>query len=392
MPPSIDEMAAELREQHPDIHDWVAVHQRTHGKLQREVVRRAHTQAQAEGRPVHHTAPSVLDRVAEWIREWVDAALQLLGLRRGAAAARPAGAARARRTGRQQRAGGSADRADAAGIRAGGVGDRGVTGTSASAKRRVEEQGGLDDVGRELNRQEFAIYRVPGGEDRLRAEEERIRAGATRPLSLEERKAAVEAAGAWVLQGVQACVARVIAEARTEIKFVPPVQVWRTVGRALRNEYDPDTRVGRLVSTLETLPEGTGDVPTDEEETLRPALEEQRRVEAEERDQKALAVYRRDLQVWRDSGGLFRSRDWPKPKKPPLSEPVPASQEQVEKFGQELNYRMTSFVRGRIEQMYDLRERARPLRLDEGAPAAPSAPPRVSRRHRPGRDDVEART
>lgn len=82
VPPTIDEMAVELREKHPDVQDWMAVSPRSPGKLQREVVGRAHARAQAESRPVRHTAPSILDRVAAWIRERVDAALQLLGLRR----------------------------------------------------------------------------------------------------------------------------------------------------------------------------------------------------------------------------------------------------------------------------------------------------------------------
>lgn len=71
VPPTIDEMAVEVREKHPDVQDWVAVYRRSTGKLQREVVRRSHAQARAEGRPVRHTAPSILDRVAEWIRERV---------------------------------------------------------------------------------------------------------------------------------------------------------------------------------------------------------------------------------------------------------------------------------------------------------------------------------
>ena len=236
---------------------------------------------------------------------------------------------------------------------------------------------------------EFAICSIPGGEERLLAEESKIRGGSSRPLSLEERESVASTVVAWIREGVRVDVDHVIGETCTEVGFTPPVQVWWAVGHQLQGGYVPDTRPGLLVSTLKTLLERTGAAPTDEEQTLRAALDEQRRAKAEERYQKALDVYRRDLQVWKDSGGWLRPRGWSKPKKPPKPEPVPPSQEQIEKFRQNLIYKMTSFVRGRIEQMFDLRERARPLRPGEGPAARPSviAYNAPQQRQQPDRDD-----
>ena len=124
-------------------------------------------------------------------------------------------------------------------------------------------------------------------------------------------------------------------------------------------------------------------MPTDEEQTLQAALDEQRRAEVEKRHQKTLEVYRRDLQIRKGSGSLLRPRGWPKPKKPPKPEPAPLTQEQVKKFRLELINEMKRFVRGRIEQMFELLERARPMRPGERT-SAPS-PARVPPQRQPGR-------
>ena len=139
---------------------------------------------------------------------------------------------------------------------------------------------------------EFAICSIPGGEERLLAEESKIRGGSSRPLSLEERESVASTVVAWIREGVRVDVDHVIGETCTEVGFTPPVQVWWAVGHQLQGGYVPDTRPGLLVSTLKTLLERTGAAPTDEEQTLRAALDEQRRAKAEERYQKALDVYR----------------------------------------------------------------------------------------------------
>ena len=210
---------------------------------------------------------------------------------------------------------------------------------------------------------EFAICRVPGGEERLLAEESKIRGGSSRPLSLAERESVASTVEAWIRTGVRADVERVIGETHAAVGFAPPVQIWRAVGHQLHQEreYIPGSRPGLLISTLRTLPDGTADVPTDEEQTLQAALDEQRRAEVEERHQKALEVYRRDLKDWKTTGRrLFRSNNWPKPEKPTKKEPGPPSQAPVEQFRVDLISTMVRIVRERIEQMYELWERARP--------------------------------
>ena len=232
---------------------------------------------------------------------------------------------------------------------------------------------------------ESAICIVPGGEECLLAEESKIRGGSSRPLSLSERESVASTVEAWIRTGVRADVERVIGETHAAVGFAPPVQIWRAVGHQLHQEreYIQGSRPGLLISTLRTLPDGTADVPTDEEQTLQAALDEQRRAEVEKRHQKTLEVYRRDLQIWKGSGSLLRPRGWPKPKKPPKPEPAPLTQEQVKKFRLELINEMKRFVRGRIEQMFELLERARPMRPGERT-SAPS-PARVPPQRQPGR-------
>ena len=239
---------------------------------------------------------------------------------------------------------------------------------------------------------EVAICTVPGGVGRLRAEEEKIHGGSGRPLSLEERESVASTVEDWIRAGVRADVERVIGETRAAVGFAPPVQIWRVVGRRLHDEreYIPGSRPGLLISTLRTLPDGTADVPPDEEQTLQAALDEQRRAENEERHQKALEEYQRHLENWKSTGRRWlRSSNWPKPKEPTKKDPDPPSQAQVEQFRVGLISRMVRIVRGRIEQMYDLQERARPLRPDEGAPKRSSmiAHDTPQRQQQPDRDD-----
>ena len=202
---------------------------------------------------------------------------------------------------------------------------------------------------------------------------------------MSERESVASTVEAWIRTGVRADVERVIGETHAAVGFAPPVQIWRAVGHQLHQEreYIQGSRPGLLISTLRTLPDGTADVPTDEEQTLQAALDEQRRAEVEKRHQKTLEVYRRDLQIWKGSGSLLRPRGWPKPKKPPKPAPAPLTQEQVKKFRLELINEMKRFVRGRIEQMFELLERARPMRPGERT-SAPS-PARVPPQRQPGR-------
>ena len=170
-------------------------------------------------------------------------------------------------------------------------------------------------------------------------------------------------------------------------------QRFRPVFTGVTAIYDPDDDVDRRRSGEERL--AVVDRfrrRTDqcyEEQTLRSALDEQRHAEADARYQKRLEEYGRDLQIWRDSGSLFKPRGWRKPKNPKNPEPVPPTQEQVEKFRQNLIGKMTSFPRAWIEQRYDPRERARPLRPDEESPDRSSviAHDAPRRRRQPARDD-----
>ena len=245
--------------------------------------------------------------------------------------------------------------------------------------------------GKALMAREIAVDTVPGGRERLDAEQNTIRGrGSSRPLSLEERESAADIVEAWVRAGVRADVGRVLGELRTVVGFAPPVDVLRAVGQELRQErgYIPGSRPDLLVRTLAEVP---GDEPTDEEQTLRAALDKQHRAENDERHQKALEEYQRDLAVWKRTGRRWlRSSNWPKPKKPTKKDPDPPSQAQVEQFRVGLIPRMARIIRERIEQMYDLRERARPLRPDEGSPGRSSviAHDTPQRRRQPDRDDT----
>ena len=328
-----------------------------HARVSQRLSERTRACALAAEREERPATPALVQRIFTWLRTQVDKLLERLGVVKPVTrppAPEPAQPVSAAPTGH---------RTDAEEAREKSVSDR-----------------------------EVAICTVPEGVGRLRAEEERIHGGSGRPLSLKERESVASTVEDWIRAGMRADVERVIGETCAAVGFAPPVQIWRVVGRRLHDEreYIPGSRPDLFVSTLKTLPSETRDVPTDEEQTLRAALDAQRHEEAEARYQKSLKEYDRDLQTWRDSGGLFKSRGWRQPKKPKKPEPVPPpTQEQVEKFRQNLVSKMTSFPRGWIEQWYDPRERARPLRPDEEPPDRPSviahAAPR--RRRQPARDD-----
>ena len=357
----------------------------THARMSQRLADRTLVCALAAEREEPPASSALVQRLFTWLRAQIDRLLERLGLVQpvtrqtvpASGAAEPAQPVSAAPTtpssGTPSRSvGGQATPAtDKAGHPQVATGHR----TNAEEARR-----------KSVSDREFAICTVPGGRDRLRTEEDKIRSGSNRPLSLEERESVASTVDAWIRTGVRADVERVIGETRAAVGFAPPVQIWREVGHQLHQEreYIPGSRPGLLISTLRTLPDGTADVPTDEEQTLMGALDEQRRAEAEGRHQKALKVYRRNLQTWKDSGSLFRPRGWSKPTKPSKPEPEPVTQEQVKKFRQELIYKITRFVRGRIEQMFELLERARPMRPGEEAPAAPSTA-RVPPQRQPGR-------
>ena len=357
----------------------------THARMSQRLADRTLVCALAAEREEPPASSALVQRLFTWLRAQIDRLLERLGLVQpvtrqtvpASGAAEPAQPVSAAPTtpssGTSSRSvGGQATPAtDKAGHPQVATGHR----TNAEEARR-----------KSVSDREFAICTVPGGRERLRTEEDKIRSGSNRPLSLEERELVASTVDAWIRTGVRADVERVIGETRAAVGFAPPVQIWREVGHQFHQEreYIPGSRPGLLISTLRTLPDGTADVPTDEEQTLMGALNEQRRAEAEGRHQKALKVYRRNLQTWKDSGSLFRPRGWSKPKKPSKPEPEPVTQEQVKKFRQELIYKITRFVRGRIEQMFELLERARPMRPGEEAPAAPSTA-RVPPQRPPGR-------
>ena len=357
----------------------------THARMSQRLADRTLVCALAADREEPPASSALVQRLFTWLRAQIDRLLERLGLVQpvtrqtvpASGAAEPAQPVSAAPTtpssGTPSRSvGGQATPAtDKAGHPQVATGHR----TNAEEARR-----------KSVSDREFAICTVPGGRDRLRTEEDKIRSGSNRPLSLEERESVASTVDAWIRTGVRADVERVIGETRAAVGFAPPVQIWREVGHQLHQEreYIPGSRPGLLISTLRTLPDGTADVPTDEEQTLMGALDEQRRAEAEGRHQKALKVYRRNLQTWKDSGSLFRPRGWSKPTKPSKPEPEPVTQEQVKKFRQELIYKITRFVRGRIEQMFELLERARPMRPGEEASAAPSTA-RVPPQRQPGR-------
>ena len=132
---------------------------------------------------------------------------------------------------------------------------------------------------------ESAICNAPGGEELLEAAERKIRGGSSRSLSMEEGELVASTVLASIRKRVRGDVVRVMGDTCTEVGFVLPASVWRAVGHQLRHEeeYIPDSRPGLFVSILKTLPDGSGDVPTDEEQTLRAALDAQRRAAAEKR-------------------------------------------------------------------------------------------------------------
>ena len=223
----------------------------------------------------------------------------------------------------------------------------------------------------DLNRRELAACRVPGGEERMRAEEGKIFGGSSWKPSLPEREKVVIAVEAWIERERRGHVRQVVDDARIEVGFVPPRSVWPAVGKALRGAYDPDRRPGRLVSALETLADESGEAPNDEL-ALQAALEAERRAQQEERYRKAFERYERDLQAWKQAGGLFRS-GYPKPKKPKKApDPAPPSRDEVEEFRTKLISRLAGFVRGWVERTFESGERIGPLRPGEAGPNCPS--------------------
>ena len=300
-----------------------------HARVSQRLADRTRASALASERKEPPASSALVQRLVSWLRVQVDRLLKQLGLVRATAATDKPG---------HPQVAGTGHRSD-----------------TEKARERVMTR-------------EVAVHTVPGGRERLHAEQNRIRRGSSRRLSLEERESAAGVVEAWIRAGVRVDVGRALDELRTGVGFAPPVQVLRAVGQELQQEgeYIPGSRPDVFVKTF---PEGTGDVPTDEEQTLRAALHEQRCAENDARHQKALEEYRRDLETWKRTGRRwFRSSSWPKPKAPIKQDPAPPSQTQVEQFRVGLVARMVHIVRGRIEQMYSLGERARPIRPGEGSP------------------------
>lgn len=357
----------------------------THARMSQRLADRTLVCALAAEREEPPASSALVQRLFTWLRAQIDKLLERLGLVQPAIqqtvpafeAAVPAQPVSAQPT------------APNAGTPSRSVGGQATPATDKPGQSQVAAGHRTDTEEarrKSVSDREFVVrYTVPGGEERLRAEGHKIHGGSSRRLSQAEREAVASTVEAWVLKGVRADVDRVVGETRAAVGFAPPVQIWREVGHQLHQEreYIPGSRPSLLISTLRTLPKGTADVLTDEEQTLQAALDEQRRAEAEERHQKALKVHRRDLQVWKNSGSLFRRRGWRKPKKPEKPEPRPHTQEQVKEFRMDLTIRVAQIVRGRLEQMYSQRERARPLRPGERPPAPSTA--RVSPQRPPGR-------
>ena len=188
-----------------------------------------------------------------------------------------------------------------------------------------------------LKRRKWSAWRFPGGKERLLAEEQKILRGASRPLTPPERDTAVSAVEAWVEGEMRDHVRRVVAEMRAEFGFVPPAGVVRAAGRALREQYDPEHRPGRLVSALKQLPDETGAPPSD---VLHAALNDQRLAKHAARNMEDLERYQQALKRWKQDHTLSWSgwsAGYPKPKKPKKEpDPAPPSQEQIERFQKEL--------------------------------------------------------
>ena len=317
-------------------------------------------------------APSALvQRLFEWLRRQVEELLRRLGLVK-AEKPRPIPAPEASMP--------VPEKSSSAGSSRGAVERTGPVEPSAAASRsgesEVPREAAEDHSDTEDEHQEreevfqrtLAVRRVPGGADRLHAEAGRILDGEDRLLSREESKSALRTVENWIQQEMHALVEQfVVAEVRTKVGFAAPIPVLRTVGRQLRDEYNPATRPGCLVAALETLPEGIGNLPTDEEEeeTLRMALDEKRRTEADQRYKYVLTTYKRDLQIWKKSSGWVRGPGWPRPK-PPKPKRTPSSQEDRREFRQALIGELVGFVRDWVNQNFEKRERVRPLRPGEG--------------------------
>ena len=343
-----------------------------HARLSQRLSDRTRACALAAEREEPPATPALAQRIVIWLRAQVDRLLERLGVvkpvtRQPSPPAEPAQPESAK-PGHPQVA---------------ATGHR----TDDAEKAREESVGDRSAV----------ICTVPGGMERLRAEEEKIHGGSSgRSLSLEERESVASTVEDWIRAGVRADVERVISDARAAVGFAPPVQIWQVVGRRLHDqrEYVPGSRPDLFVSTLETLPPdgegGAGGVPANEEQVLRAALDEQRRAENEKRHQEALKKYRGSLENWKSTGRNWLGRsNWPKPKKPTRKDPDPPSQAQVERFRADLTIKVVRIVSGRIEQMYGLRERARPLRPGEGPPERPSlsAHDVLQQRQQPDRND-----
>ena len=226
----------------------------------------------------------------------------------------------------------------------------------------------LESARRDLQRRESAVRSVPGGEERMRAEDAKILGGSTRKLSLPEREKVVSAVEAWIEREMRVHARQVVDDARIDVGFVPPISVWRAVGKARREEYYLERRPGRLVFALETMPDETGAAPNDEQ-VLEAALDAQRRAEQEERHENALKRYERDLQTWKQAGGWWSS-GYPKPTKPKKApDPAPPSREEVEEFRRKLISRLAGFVGGWVERTFESQERIRPPRPGQEAPS-----------------------
>ena len=225
-----------------------------------------------------------------------------------------------------------------------------------------------------LERREWSAWRFPGGKERLLAEEQKILRGASRPLTPPELDTAVSAVEAWVEGEMRDHVRRVVAEMRAEFEFVPPAGVVRAAGRALREQYDPEHRPGRLVSALKQLPDETGAPPSDE--VLHAALNGQRRAKHAARKKENLEHYQQALKrgkqdhTWRWSDGW--SAGYPRPKKPKKEpDPAPPSREQIERFQKELIAGVAAFVRQWVKQEFETWELG-----GGGGSTPPGTPPR----------------
>ena len=343
----------------------------THARvLSGRLADRARARALAAERTEPPAPPALLQRLFEWLRRQVEELLRRLGLVK-AEKPRPIPTPAASMP--------VPEKSSSTGSSPGAVARSGAEEPSATPSRpgesEIPREAAEDHTDAEDERQtreelvwrEHAVCRVPGGADRLDAEERRILGGEDRPLSLEEWESALRAVDNRIQQEMRALAEQVVvAEVRTKVGFAPPIPVLRAVGRQLQDEYDPDTRPGRLVAALETLPEGIGNLPTDEEETLRMALDEERLAEAGQRLQAARATYQRDLKIWKEDSGWLRGPGWPKPKKPPKPKPTPPSPEDGRKFRQRLIDELVGFVRHWINRNFEKSERGRPLRPGEG--------------------------